>query len=229
MTPFVQAIISISILGVVAALFYAASRLRKGGAQEQLPFPDSSAGIDKESERDSTPPISDGVKLVVRNGGNTARELRREEIKARAQTGMCLYCDLPATQAQPTLYLPVSIFDKLYRRLGVVPVARWIVRSNPRSFFTFKDSQSINAEHPVCLCDTHHAMARAHLERKVAENQMDYATFVTKQRLEMYEYQAHALDECMLQDTVEIRRGKKKKGTQEAGQRAQLKAVPGSG
>ena len=212
------------------ALFIGATKLRKkeGAVDERLPFSEPSQ---LDAARDSTPPSSDGVKLVVKGGGNTARELRKEELRARAESGLCLYCDFPATNPQPVLSLPSSIFDQLYRRLGVVPVARWVVKPNPRSVWgtLFKDSKTVNATRPVCLCDTHHAMACSHLERKVAENQTDYAGFVSKQRLEMYEYQAFGLDEHMLNDTNEIRRGKKSRKNADAqqAQRAPLKAVNG--
>lgn len=217
-------------LFVVLALFLFATKMRRSEAAStgQLPFSESSSN---DVARDSTPPSSDGVKLVVKGGGSTARELRRDEQRARVETGLCLYCEFPATKPQPILSLPSTFLDGLYRRFGVVPVARWVVRPNPR---TGADAMWLNAAHlnatrPICLCETHHAMACSHLERKVAENQTDYAGFVSKQRLEMYEYQAFGLDEHMLNDTNEIRRGKKsrKNAEAQAPQRAPLKAVNG--
>lgn len=221
--------IALMTLLTVAALFVAAMRMRRTGAAKELP--PFSEGGPSDAPRDSTPPISDGLKLVAKTGGATAREQRKEETRARIATRLCLYCDLPATEAQPIVVLPISWLDGVYRKIGVVPVARWVVRPRPRGgIFAafFATSEQIAAAHPVCLCATHHAIARSHLERKVAENQTDYAAFVSKQRLEMYEYQAHGLDETMLNDANEIRRGKQRKRNQDAAApRASLKAVGG--
>lgn len=226
----IQAVAMTSVF-LVLAMFAIASRSRRKteAAKELLPFSESS---ESGAARDSVPPTSDGVKLVAKSGGSTARELRKEDIRQRQATKLCLYCDLVSTQPQPVLKLSKSALDWLYLKLGVVPVSRWAVDPDPRHWFSVWNmtAEQIQLAHPICLCSTHHAMARSHLERKVAENQSDYATFVSKQRLEMYEFQQHALDEVMSNDANEIRRGKKGKRAQDAqNPRAVLKAVNGGG
>lgn len=221
-----QALTSTLVLATVVVLFVGALRMGKNkeAAKELPPFSNSSSA---DPQRDSTPPISDGLKLVAKSGGVTAREQRKEDLRSRIGTKLCLYCDLPATEPQPIVSLPISWLDGFYRKIGVVPVARWVVDPNPRKWWSFVTSEQLDVAHPCCLCDTHHAIARSHLERKVAENQTDYASFVSKQRLEMYEYQAHGLDETMQNDTNEIRRGKQRKRNQDpaAQPRTNLKAV----
>lgn len=161
--------------------------------------------------RDSVPP--EGAKSPPR--AVTPREQRQEEVRARRDTGLCLYCDKLAAFATPQLVLIRPLLDPLYRRLNVVPVNRWKIVLEP----------STEAPHDVCT--THQAIARSHLERKVAENQVDYATFVERQRHEMYAYETYALDERMLDDANEVKRGKKQRKPTEVAtvQRGALKSV----
>jgi hypothetical protein len=206
----------IAALLAVVGLFFATLRYRrhKEAALANLPFdstPASSEAIE------STPPSFDGVKVVARSGGLTPREQRQEDIRIRYETRMCLYCDKTASHVIPQLKQIRPVLDPLYRYLNVVPVNRWKIEVD----------LGIEAARP--LCETHHSIARSHLERRVAENQVDYAAFVERQRHEMYEFEAHALDERMLDDANTVKRGKKQKKAADVAaiQRPNLKIANG--
>jgi hypothetical protein len=187
-------------IAVVASFLLFATVMRRRSARKieaamvAIPFAGTRASS---GARESTPPSSDGAKSVAR--AITPREQRQEEIRARRDTSMCLYCDKQASFATPQLVLIRPLLDPLYRRLNVVPVNRWKIVLEP-------DTEAL---HDVCT--THQAIARSHLERKVAENQVDYAAFVERQRFEMYSYETYELDERMLDDANVARRGKKQK------------------
>lgn len=97
----------------------------------------------------------------------------------------------------PQLQLIRPVLDPLYRYLNVVPVNRW------------KIEVTLDITVPLDLCEAHHAIARGHLERRMAETQLEYAHFTEKQRHEIYEFEAYALDERMLEDANAIKRNKK--------------------
>jgi hypothetical protein len=145
---------------------------------------------------ESVTPSSDGVKPVAPRPG-TPREKRREEILARQQTRACLYCEKRARFAMPQLHLIRPLLDPLYRYLNVVPVNRWQIEV------------TLDITVPLDLCEAHHAIARGHLERRLTELQLEYATFTERQRHEIYEFEAYALDERMLDDATAIKRNKK--------------------
>ena len=162
---------------------------------------------------ESTPPFSDGVRVVARSTA-TPREQRQEEIHQRQDTGLCLYCDKRAAFSIPLLKQIRPVLDPVYRYLNVVPVHRWKIEITPTS------------ESVAELCEVHHAIARSHLERRIAENQVDYAGFVERQRHEMYEFEVYALDERMLDDANTVKRGKKQKKMAEV---RNLKLANGTG
>ncbi len=81
----------------------------------------------------------------------------------------------------------------MYLWANVVPINRWRIEETPDVRF------------PHMLCEQHHAIARSHLERRIAENQVDYARFVEGQRNEMYAYTRYELDERMLADVNSIK------------------------
>jgi hypothetical protein len=181
---------------VPLALFIWAARARRkeAAAMTNPPF---TQVLEISEAPESTPPISDGVRSVAR--GTTPREVRQEEMRLRRATGLCLYCEKRANSQTPHLTLIRSPFDPIYRYLNVVPVNRW------------KIDVALVSESSPDLCETHAAIARSHLERRIAENQVDYASFVERQRNEMYEFERYALDERMLDDANAAKRGKKQK------------------
>lgn len=130
---------------------------------------------------------------------STAREQRESILLERLQTGCCRYCDAKAVKQVPGLKLITSWLDSIYRYLNVVPIARWKIE--------IERDISI----PNSLCEKHHEIARGHLERKIAENQVDYAVFVEKLRSDMYEFERFSLDERMREEVETIKRGKSKK------------------
>jgi hypothetical protein len=198
-------IASLTALSVVVGLFVASTRYKRSKevAPVALPFEETPA---LSVAADSTPPSSDGVKVAARSGGTTPREQRQEDIRIRHETGLCLYCDKTASHVIPLLRQIRPVLDPLYRYLNVVPVNRW------------KIDVDLTSDQARPLCETHHSIARSHLERKIAENQVDYATFVERQRHEMYEFVEFALDERMLDDANAVKRGKKQKKVAEVTQ-----------
>jgi hypothetical protein len=150
---------------------------------------------------ENTSPSSDGAKSVARNGGPVSREQRATDRDVRACTGLCLYCDKLARRPLPRIMLLRSAFDWLYRHLNVVPMNRWkVVVSAPMTAET--------EEWPSRVCPDHADIARSHLERHVANTQVDYARFVEEQRDELLEFTEYGMDERMLADANRIRRGK---------------------
>ena len=129
----------------------------------------------------------------------TPREQRELAIVTRVTECLCRYCDSKAIKQMPVLELINSPLDWLYRYLNVVPIARWRIVIQRGIDFPFE------------LCAKHQEIARGHLERKIAENQVDYATFVERLRNEMYEYERFALDEKMREELEVIKKGKSKK------------------
>jgi hypothetical protein len=128
------------------------------------------------------------------------REQRAEQARARRETGACLYCSLPASRATPRLVPVRPLLDPLYRRLGAVPVNRWRLELEP------------GTDAPIDVCEAHQSLARAHLERRVAEVQVEYAAFVERQRAQLYEFGAYGLDERMAREASDTRRGRPPRG-----------------
>ena len=202
-----EIVLSLLLTGTVAGLLL--FTIRRGFKHQEI---EAHSEASLTLVRDSSPPVIEGSKAP--------RERRQDEIKFRRDTKMCLYCDKPADHVVPQLKQLQPLLDPLYRYLNVVPVNRWKIELEP------------GIEVPQDVCRVHHAIARSHLERKIAENQVDYASFVERQRHEMYEFVEYSLDERMLDDANTIKRGKKPKKLAEVAQipqRANLKAVNGGG
>ena len=178
---------AVALFGLGAAIV---ARKRRG---ERPRLPPSEPAF---AATESTPPSSDGAQSAVRCGSR--REQRAVELYERAETGLCLYCDKHASHQVPEVRLIRSALDPLYRRLNVVPVNRWAIVLHH------------SVDDPFLLCEAHHAIARSHLERRMADNQVEYAAFVEKQRHAMYAYTTYELDERMLSDAQQIRRGRSK-------------------
>lgn len=184
---------SIGLTLVVIALFAVALRLRRRG-RTPPPFaiePTVSEALE------STPPFSDGVKPAAKAG--TPRETRTLEIAERVQTGQCLYCERPASRQLPQVRQIRSFLDPLHRWLNWVAFNRYAIELQPP------------IEVPHSVCEQHHAIARSHIERHLADNQSDYAAAVERKHYEMYEFTNYALDERMLADANQVRRGKRPK------------------
>lgn len=173
-------------------------------AAEPAPFAE---GDGSSAQAESTPPSSDGVKSVGRSGGPVSREQRALDREQRALSGVCLYCEKPATKPVPRIVLLRSAFDWVYRRLNVVPMNRWKVALGPGLFADPWETD---------VCPDHSEIARSHLERHIAETQLDYARFVENQRDELLEFTEYGMDERMLADANRIRRGKPSKRAEAA-------------
>lgn len=130
---------------------------------------------------------------------STPREALEGYYQDRIKTGVCCFCQAKAIKQMPALELISSYLDGLYRYLNVVPLARWKI--------VIERDVSV----PNALCEKHHEMARGHLESKIAENQTNYATFIEKVRIEMYEFERFGILEKMKDEVETIKRGKSKK------------------
>lgn len=179
-------LLALVLTGVALALVGLVVRSRRGA--RALPPPPVRAE-DSSAATESTPPSSDGAKSVALS----PRELRLRKIEERDETGLCLYCGETASRQVPQVRLVLPWFDRLYRKFNRVPNNEWEIDVHPDVRF------------PHRLCEQHQPMARGYLEGYIAEEQSSYARFVEKQRLAMYEFVSHGLDEKMLNDANTIR------------------------
>lgn len=178
---------------VVISLFALAMRLRRRGRTPPPFLPEPTVSETGES----TSASFDGVKSVAKAG--TSRELRTLEIHERVQTGLCLYCERPASRQVPQVRQIRSVLDPLHRWLNWVAFNRYAIDLEPP------------IEIPHSVCEQHHSIARSHIERHLADNQSDYAAAVERKHNEMYEFTNYSLDERMLADANQVRRGKRPK------------------
>lgn len=146
---------------------------------------------------ESASSTSDGPKNVARTG--TAREVLEAELKDRAASGRCLVCTERSTHAMPRRSRVRSILDPLFRYYGIVAADRYRI-----------DVHADADHHPV-LCEAHHHVCRAALERKSAEMTERYASFIEKSRYEMLEYERYEVFETVLSHEQEIKARKPQK------------------
>lgn len=182
-------LLALGLTVIALGIFALVARSKRQGART-LPPPPVQADDFSEATA-STPPSFEGARSAAHSG--TPRERRLREIEEREQTGLCLYCDRPATRQVPQVRLVLSIFDWLYRKMNRVPANEWQIDVHPDVRF------------PHLLCDQHQPIARSYLEGFVADEQSGYARFVEKQRVSMYTYVSHGLDEKMVNDADTIR------------------------
>lgn len=160
---------------------------------------------DQESANDSGPPSDSGeppalpaTQSLSRRPRGTPREQRQSELFERARSGVCLYCEARATHAAPRLVIPSKnwldnlLLDKILRRLRIVPFDRHRL-----------DVDAL-AEHS--LCEDHHFLEQARIERKLAQRAMRVADMVLEEREDLYEFMRHGLDEEMSSRADEVRR-----------------------
>lgn len=178
---------------LVLGLFYRTTKLKR--PVEALPEPEQE---DVPSSATTTHDPVDASSTY--RPPYTPREAREQQNLERRKTGKCRYCEATATRPQPRRVQIVPVLDGVYRRLGVIPVARWRIElaGDPEV-------------HKDVLCASHADIARAHLEKHTQEHSTDYADFVVKQRLEMDEFERYALDERMRDDAEALKRGKRKR------------------
>lgn len=154
----------------------------------------ASPSIPPESAQNS----SDGARSAVR-AGMSPREALEAELRDRAASGRCLICPERATHAMPRRSLVRSFLDPLFRYYGIVASDRYRIDVH------------VEVDHPPCLCQSHHLIARSALERKSAEMTERYAAFVEKGRYEMLEYERFEVFETVLAHEQEIRGRKPQK------------------
>lgn len=157
-------------------------------------------------------PSSDGVKSAARP--TTPRDQRLEDIKARAKTGLCLYCECRAQKSMPKIVPERGWLNNyLHRRTGSVAMDRYVLSTSASSVST--------------LCEDHWHIATGLLEKRLTELNSDYTEFADKQRSAVYEFQMFAMDEKLLADAQEVRKGRKSRKAAEA-KVTNLKVVNGS-
>lgn len=115
----------------------------------------------------------------------------------RDASGLCRFCERPSRAVMPRLELVrAPLADWLARHFNVVPVNQWKIEIG-------------GLLHVVC--QHHHDLARAKLDRRVAEMQVEYADYVEKQRVAVYEYVRYGLFEVMSGEAVAIKKPRKAK------------------
>lgn len=205
-----------SILLLVAVFLslvsYFSRRKDAGRAEEDASDVPFAVEVDRAIASPSIPPeiamaSSDGAKSVAR-AGMSPRETLELDLRERSTSGRCLICQERATYSMPRRTLVRSLLDPLFRYYGIVASDRYRI-----------DVHS-DIDHPPCLCEKHHLIVRAALERKATEMLERYAAFVEKGRYEMLEYERYEVFETVLAHEQEIRGRKPQKK-----QRGSLAAV----
>ena len=158
----------------------------------------SSALAQPSQAPESASPISDGPKSAARAGGSP-REVLELELRERASSGRCLVCTDRSTHAMPRRSRVRSVLDPLFRYYGIVAADRYRIDVHT------------SVDHPPVLCEAHHHVCRAALERKSAEMTERYASFIEKSRYEMLEYERYEVFETVLAHEQEIKARKPQK------------------
>lgn len=130
----------------------------------------------------------------------TARELRREQIVALANTDRCLYCAAEATAPLPYARFTRPSIDVTALTTGDLP-KHWRVQSPTELDAT-----------PV-LCDAHATIARTAVELRIAKAHAAYVEFVSKQKKEFHQFSTYELDEIMAAEAEAVRNGASRGGT----------------
>lgn len=186
----------ISLLTVVSMAVFALSRKGRvvSPVEKEAPFV-----LEGEVSQDTALSSSDPGPKVPRAGTGTTRETLEGELRDRAASGKCLICPEKATHAMPRRSLVRSILDPLFRYYNIVAADRYRIDVH------------LDVDHCPCLCEAHHHIARAALERKSAEMTERYAQFIERGRYEMLEYERFEIYETILSHESEIRSRKPQK------------------
>jgi len=181
---YVQIVTYLFLSAAVVGLFVKVARDKRKVSVEAMP-----AETEAPVRKSNPPEISPPRRL-------SEREQRDVDIRARYETGCCLYCDRSATHARPRVKLVTSLLDPLYRRLGVVPRDQYQLEVHSRT------------ESDIQLCEDHHVIARSRLECKLAEISGAFAQHVIRERDGMIRFQRYEVDEDMKNEAETTRRGK---------------------
>jgi hypothetical protein len=187
----------ISLLVVVAMAVFALSRKGRIVSVEKKEVPFVLEG-DATSSIDTGAGASDPGQKSPRTGG-TLRDTLESELRDRAMSGKCLICPDKATHAMPRRSLVRSLLDPLFRYYNIVAADRYRIDVH------------LDVDHGPCLCEAHHHIARAALERKSAEMIERYAQFIERGRYEMLEYERFEIYETVIAHEQEIRARKPQK------------------
>jgi hypothetical protein len=184
------------ILGVVVAIALIVYVMRRMAQRRAEQEPTTPLHVTVTRATDSTPPS-----LPPPNDDRlTAREKRQEEIRRHVGSHFdrrhCLYCTFQALKPMPVFKPVRSIFDAALRRLGVSRLDRWYVEINP------------GIESPQVLCERHFERARGLMELELAEVSAEGAAFMDKLRRRVQTYETYELDEQLLNDVQETKKGK---------------------
>ena len=110
-----------------------------------------------------------------------------------------MICPDKATHAMPRRSLVRSLLDPLFRYYNIVAADRYRIDVH------------LDVDHGPCLCEAHHHISRAALERKSAEMIERYAQFIERARYEMLEYERFEIYETVIAHEQEIRARKPQK------------------
>lgn len=178
--------------GLVVIVVAARKWSRDVKKEEKNPLVDAPKGEDSSSAApESGTNFSNGVRGGV---GVTSRDRDAEGRKARERTGYCLYCDEKAIHPHPGIKVEMPSFTWLIRKLGGVPVWRFVLdrrpapRMNARNHLQDPDS---------ALCDLHYPPEISIVEKWLAENQADNADRLVHQQQAMVEFLSYGVHEAM--------------------------------
>jgi len=182
----------LSVLAAVIAGFVVYEKRRRHALRQRQPTAPPSS--EETSEAAAAPAAVTPTKVL------TARERRREEIVAVAQTERCLYCAAEAELPMPYMAFQQPFFDAAALLSGDLP-RHWVVRMPGE-----------NSATPL-LCRAHATIARSSIELRSAELHADYVRFVAAQKEAAHEFTAHGLDEAMRAEAERVRKGAARGGT----------------
>ena len=177
-------LLAVAIVALIAAFvrWRVSQRRAKATARPTAAPPSLDAGTQAEP---SVPPPQ---------GALTARERRRKEIVAFANTDRCLYCTAEATAPLPYARFTSPSGDVTALLTGDLP-RHWRVQSP-----TELDAMPL-------VCDAHATIARSAVELRAAKAHAAYVEFVSAQKEELHEFTAHGLDEQMRAKAERVRKG----------------------
>jgi hypothetical protein len=141
------------------------------------------------------PPVVVGGNGQVR--ALAPRENRALILRERTRQRTCAYCDGAATAQKPLIVQDRSAADWLYVALGATPPTRWrvVLHPDPTRF-------------PESLCAVHAEIVRGRQEKFLAALMVEQAEMLERQRMAVFEFQEHGLDEDVERAMAEIRKRK---------------------
>lgn len=145
----------------------------------------------------------------------SAMEQRETSMTEARRSGRCMYCNEPAAHPYPQYKRVRSMFDFLFRWLGVKQLDRWRVSLGPSWFW--------NAREDEVVCTAHQQRIIGLLEEHLAQETRDIARYLNNECQALYEFGVADIHEIVSQEMRVLRDPKGRK----AKARAQAAATEG--